>query len=74
MNNWAYKLATSLVAILLMSTSPGAQQTVSDPSSQGSVLLTIFLKHDQSKTLEQINTQFKDQGFYKPFLPQASRL
>jgi hypothetical protein len=56
MNNWAYKLATSLVAILLMSTSPGAQQTVSDPSSQGSVLLTIFLKHDQSKTLEQINT------------------
>ncbi|HEY6700442.1 MAG TPA: hypothetical protein VI137_06410 [Pseudolabrys sp.] len=52
-----------------MSTSPGAQQTVSDPSSQGSVLLTIFLKHDQSKTLEQINTQLKDQGFYKAFPP-----
>src|SRR6266576_6951604 len=69
MNNWAYKLATSLVAILLMSTSPGAQQTVSDPSSQGSVLLTIFLKHDQLKTLEQINTQLKDQGFYKAFPP-----
>ena len=29
----------------------------------GSFLLTIFLKHDESKTLDQINAQLKAQGF-----------
>src|SRR5262249_23301236 len=69
MNNLASKLATGLLAIVLMGTSPGAQQTVSEPSSQGTFLLTIFLKHDQSKPLEQINAQLKEQGLYKSFPP-----
>lgn len=42
MNKLAYKLGAGLVAIVLMSTSPGAQQTASDPASQGTFLLTIF--------------------------------
>ena len=66
MKNLAHTLATALVVVLLMSASPGAQQ---QPDSQGSFLLTIFLKHDQSKTLEQINSQLKEQGFYKAFPP-----
>jgi hypothetical protein len=36
---------------------------------KGSFLLTIFLKHDQSKTLEQINAELRQQGFYKAFPP-----
>jgi hypothetical protein len=43
-----------------------------NPSSQtgdGSFLLTIFLKHDQSKPLAKINEQLKEQGFYKAFPP-----
>jgi hypothetical protein len=41
-----------------------------DPSeSKGMFLLTIFLKHDQSKPLEQINAQLRQQGFYKAFPP-----
>jgi hypothetical protein len=41
-----------------------------DPSeSKGMFLLTIFLKHDQSKPLEQIDAQLRQQGFYKAFLP-----
>jgi hypothetical protein len=32
-------------------------------------LLTIFLKHDESKTLDQINAQLRAQGYYKAFPP-----
>src|ERR1700690_897176 len=36
---------------------------------KGTFLLTIFLKHDQSKTLEQINAELREHGFYKAFPP-----
>jgi hypothetical protein len=45
---------------------PPAGET-SEP--KGTFLLTIFLKHDQSKTLEQINAELRQQGFYKAFPP-----
>ena len=35
------------------------------------ILLTIFLRHDQSKTLEQINEQLRQQGYYKKFPPDG---
>ena len=67
MKNLAHTLATALVVVLLTSTSPSAQQQAD--SQQGTFLLTVFLKHDQSKTLEQINSQLREQGFYKAFPP-----
>jgi hypothetical protein len=33
------------------------------------ILLTIFLKHDESKTLDQINQQLREQNFFKAFPP-----
>ena len=45
---------------------PPAEAT-SEP--KGAFLLTIFLKHDQSKTLDQINAELREQGFYKAFPP-----
>jgi hypothetical protein len=33
------------------------------------ILLTIFLRHDQSKPLDQINAQLRAQGYYKKFPP-----
>jgi hypothetical protein len=39
------------------------------PVGDGTFLLTIFLKHDQSKTLPKINEQLKEQGFFKAFPP-----
>ena len=33
------------------------------------IMLTIFLKHDESKTLPQINQQLKEQGYFKQFPP-----
>jgi len=40
----------------------------------GGFLLTIFLKHDESKTLDQINAQLKAQGFYKAFPPDGTQV
>ena len=33
------------------------------------VMLTIFLKHDQSRPLAELNAQLEKQGFYKAFPP-----
>ncbi|MGU7812971.1 hypothetical protein [Burkholderia sp. AW49-1] len=33
------------------------------------VLLTVFLKHDQSRPLAELNAQLAKQGFYKAFPP-----
>jgi hypothetical protein len=38
-------------------------------AQKGAILLTIFLRHDQSKTLDEINAQLRKQGYYKAFPP-----
>ena len=35
------------------------------------LLLTIFLRHDQSKTLEQIQAHLKETGFYRSSPPEG---
>jgi hypothetical protein len=37
----------------------------------GTVLLTVFLKHDQSKTLNEINEQLFRNGYYDKFPPDG---
>ncbi|WP_371826377.1 hypothetical protein [Caballeronia sp. M1242] len=39
------------------------------PAGDGTFLLTIFLKHDESKPLPKINQQLKEQGYFKTFPP-----
>ena len=39
------------------------------PTADNAVLLTIFLKHDQSRPLGELNAQLDRQGFYKAFPP-----
>ena len=39
------------------------------PLGDGTFLLTIFLKHDQSRPLGKINEQLKEQGFFQAFPP-----
>jgi hypothetical protein len=53
-----------------------AAQTVSapaagnaSPTTDNAVMLTIFLKHDQSRNLGELNAQLARQGFYKAFPP-----
>jgi hypothetical protein len=74
---FASRAASALVlGLLLAAGSAGAQQqapAAAPPAAadadKGTFLLTIFLKHDQSKSLEQIQAQLRSQGFYKAFPP-----
>jgi hypothetical protein len=62
------------VSILLLSIS-GLADTQNQPAAQGNapqkgmMMLTIFLKHDQSKTLDEINEHLKQTGFTEKFPP-----
>ena len=39
------------------------------PTPDNAVMLTVFLKHDQSRPLSELNAQLERQGFYKAFPP-----
>ena len=47
---------------------PAANAT---PTPDNAVMLTIFLKHDQSRPLGELNAQLDKQGFYKAFPPEG---
>lgn len=64
-------LATALAA--------GAQEAprpvpAASPAGDGTFLLTILLRHDQSRPLEELNAQLKKQGFYKAFPPAGTQV
>jgi hypothetical protein len=44
---------------------------VPTPAADGTFLLTVFLKHDQSRPLGKLNEQLKEQGFFKAFPPKG---
>ena len=70
-------LAVAAIALCSLALAAGATQTaaqeqtpdVATSEPKGAFLLTIFLKHDQSKPLGQINAELRQQGFYKAFPP-----
>jgi hypothetical protein len=39
------------------------------PADKGMTTLTIFFRHDESLTLDEINARLKKQGFYESFPP-----
>jgi hypothetical protein len=41
------------------------------PTADNAVMLTIFMKHDQSRPLGELNAQLAKQGFYKAFPPEG---
>jgi hypothetical protein len=55
----------------LLASLPAMAQTA---QTKGSILLTIFLKHDQSKTLEEINSHLDKTGFWKEFPPEGTEV
>jgi hypothetical protein len=72
---WKLTRNLLIVATLLSIGPAGAQQAPSASpipnaeSDKGSILLTVFLRHDQSKPLDQINAELRQQGYYKAFPP-----
>ena len=39
------------------------------PTADNAVMLTVFLRHDQSRPLSELNAQLERQGYYKAFPP-----
>ena len=48
---------------------PGASSAAPVPAGDDTFLLTIFLRHDQSKTVDEINQHLKQTGWFKDFPP-----
>ena len=71
------KIALVLVTLVFGGIDLRAQQPQppgTGEAEKGSFLLTIFFRHDESKTLDQINAQLKAQGFYKAFPPEGTQV
>jgi len=72
-------LAGALVVLagaLAFSASAGAQTAAAPaenaaPTADNAVMLTVFLKHDQSRPLGELNVQLERQGYYKAFPPEG---
>jgi hypothetical protein len=64
-----FSLILISVTVVLFINRVCAQQD--SPPKRDAILLTIFLKHDQSKTLDEIQAQLKKNSFYKNFPPEG---
>lgn len=64
-------IVVSLVFVLspLLADTQSQPAVQSSPQQKGMMMLTIFLKHDQSKTLDEINQHLKQTGFTDKFPP-----
>ena len=61
-----------LLAASMFNSNSGAQTAPTDnatPTPDNAIMLTIFMKHDQSRPLGELNAQLEKQGFYKAFPP-----
>jgi hypothetical protein len=71
--NGSLMAIAALVAILACGSGSLAQTAApaenASPTAENAVMLTIFLKHDQSRPLSELNGQLERQGFYKAFPP-----
>ena len=57
-----------LTVALVIAAAPVSAQQPAD-ATKGSILLTIFLRHDQTKTLDEINAQLDKMHFRENFPP-----
>jgi hypothetical protein len=63
---------TVLATAVLFTASTGAQNAPAEnaaPTPDNAVMITVFLKHDQSRPLGELNAQLEKQGYYKAFPP-----
>jgi hypothetical protein len=67
----------ALAGALLLGGSAAAQITptaptdAAAPTPDNAVMITVFLKHDQSRPLGELNAQLERQGYYKAFPPEG---
>ena len=69
---WQALTSLPLIAGMKARAAEQASQAPPAPSPTGGPgmeMLTIFLRHDQAKTLEEINEHLKSKGWYRDFPP-----
>ncbi|SDO31529.1 hypothetical protein [Afipia sp. GAS231] len=64
----AFGSGLSFGSVVLAQTAPAPAENAA-PTADNAVLLTVFLKHDQSRPLSELNAQLERQGYYKAFPP-----
>ena len=75
-------MRTAVLAGVLASSSGAAAQTAppqaasppaenAAPTADNAVMLTVLLKHGQSRPLNELNAQLQRQGYYKAFPPEG---
>ena len=57
------------LALLLACATPARAQPAADAAHPGTFLLSVFLRHDESKPLGAINEELKRNGWYRDFPP-----
>src|SRR5882757_7283208 len=68
-------VSTALAAVLSNVVTASAQTTaaptagIATATPDNAIMLTVFLRHDQSRPLGELNAQLAKQGFYKAFPP-----
>jgi hypothetical protein len=62
------------VLFLLIVDGPAGGQTAAPASQSGQMLLTVFLKHDQSKPLGEIRAELEKNGFFQKFPPAGTEV
>jgi len=67
--SFALACMSMILSALLLSNAAYAED-----KKQDAVLLTIFLRHDQSKTLAEINNHLDKTGFWKKFPPEGTEV
>ena len=66
-------LALPLLCLLLADGSAGGQPAA-PPAQPGQMLLSVFLRHDQSKTLGEIRAELEKNGFFQKFPPTGTEV
>jgi len=70
-NHLILKFLTAGLMFTLFSATDSLNSQTAEPTEKKAFLLTIFLRHDQSKTLDQINEHLKQTGFREHFPPEG---
>lgn len=65
----ALALLIGTTALPAMAQTPPPQAGSTPATPDNAILLTVFLRHDQSRPLSELNAQLAKQGFYKAFPP-----
>src|SRR5215469_8477896 len=59
---------------LLLADAPAGGQPAAPPKDAGLMMLTVFLRHDQSKPLGQIRAELEKNGFFQKFPPAGTEV